>query len=339
MFPCQSIPLPDPLRTIKRLFLASCLLLTALWCAAAALPGEPEVRVVERFQAKVCHGGYCQMHNFEWRQSDDARRIYLYRDGVQVGGFDFKFRVWMDYDARSKRWGQPQDCAPYPVPHSDAPAASFGQIVQHKTPAQTEEVGPQLPEEKPIKNFGIDLQGLHAEQVRCAGKHCYSLNGHDISRGEALAAIGGDVAGIPNDADCLRLTWVGSSDAAAKIQSSLAEWSSKVCFQSYASTDDPVLKGLGFTTGLQVQAPDGKPLWYCADVPDSETLNKGLMVADARRKDPKWDPLKWPNLAVGEAPKPDSSPADPTSPLNNQWVILAIAGAIVVAAVMWKKRN
>src|SRR5437762_896305 len=44
----------------------------------------------------------------EWRElPGDPERIYLYRNGRQVGGWDYGANVWRDYDAERDVWSPP----------------------------------------------------------------------------------------------------------------------------------------------------------------------------------------------------------------------------------------
>jgi hypothetical protein len=169
--------------------------------------------------------------------------------------------------------------------------------------------------EQSIDNFGLDLERMK----QCREGHRYYLNGREICRAEAFAAI--EAGGITDDADFLRLTWVGAAETADKLRKDLAEhgilsrWNEKVTLQDYRSPDDPMLKDCGFTKGLQVQSPDGLPLWYAAEYGGPEKLAEGLQIADARRKDAAWDPNKWPDLAKpppAPSPGPDKPASDPT---------------------------
>lgn len=323
----------SPRITLVAIVIAASLAVTAL-----AQPSQPapNVRVVETFSDRVqeCQRGQCRLRerSYEWRAaSDDRSHVYLYRDGVQIGGWDLPARVWMDYDAVRQVWGPAQDCAPFPAPGS----GPVGQAVEPP---------------REFKNFGINVRELAQEKAaRCGGGPCYlDQNGRVVGRDEAFAAVSSDADHIPSDGDCLRVTWVGSSDAAAKVRAALGDWKSKVTIQDYRTPAEPILKDLGFTQGLQVQSPSGTPLWYCAEVPDSDGLARGLQVADARRKDPAWDPSKWPNLAKPAAEMP-AKPLEPAPPapnpaplpwldwLKSNWLALAAIAAIAYFRYLARK--
>jgi hypothetical protein len=312
---------------------------------------------------------------YEWRTTaGDEDHLYLYTNGVQVGGWSYKHRVYMPFDARSQTWSAPKDCAPVGVPERankddgdgrgaipmempkkpkacacgckfcsekcqcDKQSCEGGSRCRCQEPSfeqvqlMPREMAPGEVIEDGKSNFGLDLKRMHEECPDCHCSDCkcdggrdgcqchYSFRDHrgcPLSREKAFNALAN---GVPDDTDFLRVTWVGPADTAAKLRSDLAgplsEWGGKICFQTYASADDPMLKDtatgqpLGAVAGLLVQAPSGLPLWYAADYKGAPDLAHGLQVADARRKDPKWDPAKWPALAIEpQPPSPATPPA------------------------------
>jgi len=52
---------------------------------------------------------------YTWRyRADDPDRAYLYRDGVQIGGWCYREKHYRPFDG--KTWGEPTDAAPAPPP-------------------------------------------------------------------------------------------------------------------------------------------------------------------------------------------------------------------------------
>jgi hypothetical protein len=52
---------------------------------------------------------------YTWHtRADDPNRVYLYRDGTQVGGWCYKTKKYRTYDG--KDWGPPKSTAPAPLP-------------------------------------------------------------------------------------------------------------------------------------------------------------------------------------------------------------------------------
>src|SRR5262245_46992711 len=66
---------------------------------------------------------------YAWRKlTDDPDRVYLYRDGVQIGGWCYRDTCYRPFDG--KTWGPPTDVAPVPPPAAshglDRPLYVFG---------------------------------------------------------------------------------------------------------------------------------------------------------------------------------------------------------------------
>src|SRR5262249_10630005 len=62
-------------------------------------------------------GGVCPAPTDEQRLlGGDDDRVYLFRDGGQVGGWDYEKKIWRDYDAATGRWGAVKSAAPVTPP-------------------------------------------------------------------------------------------------------------------------------------------------------------------------------------------------------------------------------
>lgn len=204
---------------------------------------------------------------YEWRtRPDDAMRSYLYRRGVQVGGYDHERGVYRSYDVGSDTWGPPQ-----PPPWK-------------AQPERAEE----------IHNFGVDTEKLNG-----GGDERYRLNGVPASREQVRKALADPR--VPNDADRLRLTVIGDHTATGTVTAdvaqapALAEWKDRLLVQAYPP-EHWVVAGSGFKTDGQptiyLQAPDGAVLHRQDDYRDgAEALAQAL-----RRADPHYDPRKDPDL-------------------------------------------
>jgi hypothetical protein len=271
----------------------------------------------------------------EWRElAGDPDRMYLYSNGIQIGGYCNREKHYRPFNAATRAWGEPTACPVVPPAFARPPEAIAAP--QPFVAGETD----------PPKNFGIDLDRVHDAQPG----HRYHLNGKEVCRQTAFDAVGAPE--LPDDADAMRVTWIGPADVGEKIRAdvdaaaSLSAWRGKVSLQSYGSADEPILKGLGFAPGLAVQAAAGKPLWFVGDYKGPDDLAGGLLLADARRKDPAWDPMKWPALNAPPAPPPAPVPAPAPAPtpapsidlagwLQRNWQILA---AVVAAFFLFRQK-
>ena len=215
----------------------------------------------------------------EWRElPGDEGRIYLYRNGRQVGGWDYGTGQWRDYDGVRDAWS---------APRAQPPAEPPGRVVQ---------------------NFGVDSAKLH-------GGSRFQLNGHDVTRTEALDAIH---AKIPEESKKFRVTIIGTSaerkrvtDAYQNVDAHLRERTSvwSVPPEHWSLTDTaagkPIFRGDGKPT-IYFQAPDGKVLHRQGDF-------AGAQDFEAIRKAVKnYDDAKDPDL---RKPLPAPVPPAPTNAL------------------------
>lgn len=226
----------------------------ALWTGAIALA--------------ACGPDGCRSADYEWRSySADPGRSYLFRHGVQVGGYDHEHAIYRGYHADTDTWGPPQTS---PWNETDLAARST------RDP-----------------NFGVDTDKLNGHD------ESYRLNGTPISQAQARQALAGGA--IPDDAGRLRLTVIGAADLTARVADdlarspALAEWKTRLVPQCYAPEHWSVARAGFVTTGkptIYLQAPDGKVLHRQDDYDDGpEGLARAL-----RRADPSYDARKDPDL-------------------------------------------
>jgi hypothetical protein len=204
----------------------------------------------------------------EWRRHPvDPGRSYLFRDGIQVAGYDHESEEYRTYDAATRSWGPPT--RPPWIREPEVAAAP-----RQGTP-----------------NFGVDLDRLHAGEER------YHLNGVPVSREQAAQVMTGNT--IPDDAARLRLTVIGD-DGGRVAQDlgnapALAPWKDRLVVQTYPPNHWAVAKTGFFTQGrptIYVQTPTGKVLHRQDDYADgADGLARAL-----RRADPNYDPKKDPDL-------------------------------------------
>jgi hypothetical protein len=200
----------------------------------------------------------------EWRRHPaDPGRSYLFRDGIQIAGYDHDSQEYRTYDAATQSWGPPT-----------------------RPPWRREPEALASPREA-IPNFGVDLDRLHAGEER------YHLNGVPVSREKAAQTMAGNT--IPDDAARLRLTVIGD-DGGRVAQDldnapALAPWKDRLVVQTYPPNHWAVAKAGFFTQGkptIYLQTPAGKVLHRQDDYADGAD---GLANA-LRRADPDYDPSK-----------------------------------------------
>jgi len=69
---------------------------------------------------------------YEWRtRTDDPDRVYLYRDGAQIGGWCYRTKRYRSYDGEN--WGQPTKISPVQPPQRK-PATTAPVITMQSQP-------------------------------------------------------------------------------------------------------------------------------------------------------------------------------------------------------------
>jgi hypothetical protein len=210
----------------------------------------------------------------EWlRFPSDPGRSYLFRDGVQVAGYDHERRIFRTYDAAAGTWGPPG-----PPPWEAAP----------------EPIAAPRPAAEAVTNFGVELDKLNGHR-----EERYQINGVAVSRSQAREAL--EQASIPDDAGRLRLTVIGDAASAQRVAGdlaaspALAAWKDRLVVQTYPPDHWAVARSGFFTGGkptIYLQAPDGQVLHRQDDYSDgADGLAKAL-----RRADPNYDARKDPDL-------------------------------------------
>jgi hypothetical protein len=244
-----------------------------------------------------CGPGGCPID--EWREVEsDPGRIYLYRNGQQVGGWDYERGIWRSYDARANRWGDPMTSPPVPSPVRN------------------------------VVNFGVDSSKL--------GGRPYQLNGKPATRQEIDAAIGrqlpddskkfrlvatGDAAERQRIADA----W---QPMEPELKARVAVWS--VPADHWSLRDTTTGKVIFCAGGLTFQAPDGKVLHRQPDFTGGEDF------AAIRKAIRAYDAAKDPDLRKESPPVPLPMPAVPT-PTNNLPPLLALFAVAAVNFYLRKR--
>ena len=249
----------------------------------------------------------------EWRfLPGDPNRAYLYKGGIQIGGWDRLEKRWMSYDASSNRWsdGYPPWFAD---PSSMERSGQFGQVF-----------------------FGVD-------RTRMSPEESFSVNGQQSSYQGAQRAFGDDT--LSDDSGKLRITMCGTKELCDRVMSDLkshpamASMSNKFLVQSYRPGTWPMevfKRPPGEVFFLSISGPPNKKsqgIEYHSQVaydgPDklAESMNEAM-----RRAEPNYDPNKTPDLSK---PKPPPTPA-PGAPEDSTWLLVVAA---ILALLFGGKRN
>lgn len=238
-----------------------------------------------------CGPGGCAVE--EWKEIDgDPGRVYLYRAGQQVGGWDYEAGYWRSYDARADRWGEPMKAAPSPPP------------------------------DRRVVNFGVDRSKL--------GGSPFQLNGKPATRREIDAAIGSPLpddskkfrlVATGDDTERKRIAdaW---QPMESEVKSRVAVWS--VPANHWSLQDTVTGKSVFRAGGLTFQAPDGQVLHRQADFAGSADF------AAIRKAIRAYDAEKDPDLRTS-APVPMPSPLIPApAPTNTvpPWLALLAITAV-----------
>lgn len=203
----------------------------------------------------------------------DPDRLYLFQGASQRGSFDLKEHYYRAYDEAADAWGQPIEMSPLPVP-----------------PHYLQPPG------------GVDRERISPiERV--------TANGRPISMAQAHALIG---AGLPADADWLRLTIIGTDADRQRVlddlnnDATLKELRGKLVVQDYPP-EHWAVAGAGFHTAgtptIYLQQPDGKVLHRQDSYHGPAELSTAI-----RRADPDYDKERDPNLLEPSPLRPGSWP-------------------------------
>lgn len=235
---------------------------------------------------------------YEWRtRPDDPGRSYLFRDGVQVAGYDHARDVYRTFDPTTGAWGPPA-APPWGARkkachcHDGCPCGESCPCAEQGRCEPGCPCGDRQQTEETVTNFGVDTGKLGGKD-----RERYSLNGRAVSREQAVGAVAGPLA---DDSGKLRLTVIGGEDVRRRVREDLekapelAEFKDRLLVQDYAPDHWAVARA-GFVTGgkptVYLQQPDGKVLHRQDDYSGPADLAAAL-----RRADPNYDTKKDPDL-------------------------------------------
>lgn len=152
-------------------------------------------------------------------------------------------------------------------------------------------------EEDGVHNFGIDRSRINGRHER------FMLNGREISRAEAIEAIGG--AGLVDDSNKLRLTIIGTEAeracVLADLNGPLKDMAADYLVQAYSPNDWAVAKAGFVTTGkptIYIQQADGVVLHRQDDYADG-AAGLRTVFERLRKPDPNYQPAKDNDLRRG----------------------------------------
>lgn len=282
---------------MKRILLLTGVLLTigtaslAQWGPRGCSPGlqlQPFVQPV--FAVPVAQTEQIPMS--DWRYNpNDRTSAYLYKNGVQIGGYSYSGGYWRDYDSKSDTWGEKVYCTREDVP----------QHIGKKSPP---------------------LTGLDWDKIGNRSKvELHTKSGSaEITRQEAIERLLPIEAGkddIPDDSKKFRLTVIGKPEerkpvieAWAQVEPELRNrvvtWSVSPDHHSLRESDSGTPKfKLDGKPGVYFTASDGQVIHRQDDFKgpeDFHAIRKGVKIYD---QDKDLDLRK---------PKPAPNPLGPNAP-------------------------
>jgi hypothetical protein len=223
-------------------------------------------------------------YQWQWRPSDPGR-YYLFKNDVQIGGYDIWFDYYRAYDARAQTWGPKEDKPPIPPPNKHTAASRERQRPEN------------------VENYGVDYSEFPS------GEAC-TINGRKTTKDHAKRLIEGKGDHLADDSRKLRLTIFGSeTERDAVVLGLTPAQKDALSIQAYPP-DHWIVGQRRFKIGAQptiyLESPAGTVLHRQEGWDGPESLAKVL-----ERADPNYDPSKDPDL---RKPKPQSTPTPDVTP-------------------------
>lgn len=289
-----------------------------LWAPSAAFARQPDF-LAQPVQAQS-----------DWRfHPGDPMIAYLYRNGVQVGGYNYAGGYWRDYDAATDTWGPMVPCTRDDAPNHIGKSIKDGKRVDAKP---TGVVQPKAESEPLPLPFGqLDREPIAAEKLDLTDPlnmgvqwnkiedHGITYEGRRISCDKAATMIQNE---IPDHKKKLRVNVIGTESECKPVRDQLVslepEISSRILIRCMPpgdwATKDGVTGQVVYKDGhpsLYVQAPDGKVLHRQSDDKQCvDAIRKTVKKYDAD-KDPD---LRKPQPMPGPLPNNPNNPATPMHP-------------------------
>ncbi|MGE3805706.1 MAG: hypothetical protein AB7K24_13600 [Gemmataceae bacterium] len=249
---------------------------------------------VTAFARAQCSNGRCSVPRdrpavYRWLpHAEDAGYLGLFRNGVQIGGFNTRTRVYRSYDALNDAWGPPER-PPWQKDCNCSPLCTCGDQCRCAEAGPCNEgcpcAGARIEQ---IPNYGVDLSKLNGN------RELITLDGQPVSKQQAYEIL--ERGQLIDDSGKLRLTVIGSDAERRQVlddlgRAPLSQWHEDLLVQDYPASHWAVAKS-GFVTAgtptIYLQAPDGKVLHRQDDYADGA---EGLATA-LRRAHPDYDPQK-----------------------------------------------
>ena len=254
----------------------------------------------------------------DWKlRRDDPNRLYLYRNGVQIGGWDESEKRWMDYNDGSQKWTD--GCPPW--------------YASQRTENRNPKVGQVF--------FGVDRRQVPQTET-------FSVNGQRVEFRNIKEAFVSDT--LSDDSGKLRITLCGTKEACDSILSdmksdpAMASMSSKFLIQAYRPGTWPVevfKRPVGEGCFLSISGPPdkrGRGIEYHSQMAyeGPEKLAQSMDGA-LRRADPNYDPNKTPDLTKPKPPPvlPGPMPEPDSGSGPSLWLLVAFLMALLFGG----KRN
>lgn len=201
----------------------------------------------------------------EWRQVKDApTQKALYRDGVQIGGYDTARDIYRPYDAKKDEWGPPGPC----------PIASPGS-----------------------RNYGVD-------KTRLQKKERYLVNGKESTKQQVEQILAREVPDDSSKyrITVIGATDEDRAQVAVDLAShpSLAFWKDRTIQQSFPPGHWKVVRDRFVSTGaptIYFQAPSGEVLHRQDDYKGGAPA----LAAALQKADPRYRPEDDKDLRIVKA--------------------------------------
>ena len=216
---------------------------------------------------------------YSWFQSEEDPQYWgLYKDGVQIAGYDRTFDEWREYNRATDKWTKPS------------------------TPPWGRRTAPNKP-----GNFGNDFKPIEE-----APKVKYRINGKPASREAAIDTIRAAAPKLPNDKDKLRVIAIGPGrqavDKDMATSPALAPVKDKVVYGSYDSNEWEVkdYKAQGMPTISIIDPKTGREIHRQDDYDGPDVLAAQIVSAEQiRTPDPNYTPANTPDLRKDLLSNPD----------------------------------
>lgn len=262
--------------------------------------------------------GVCLAETYRWADEKSEQPVLFDSSGKQVGNFFKAENVFKPLDA-SGQFGKasalPQG-ASLPEGVKFVPTSKCNCGEKASCGGNCEDCRC-LTNPKEVENYGVDTSKIHTSDIK--------LNGKCVSKKKALELI---EKGLPDDANKLRLTVIGSNAMRAKVLSELnanpawATLKDKFSVQDYGPDSWAVSAfEKRFDPTIYVQSPpDAKGFGQVLHRQEDFEGGSDKLIKALRKADPLYDPAKDPDLRKDPVAPTPASPSSPNSDEVMKWL-------------------